>query len=98
MSGSRRSPVRISDAVAGLAIRPYGQPVGADGALGSAWLGEDLLLLSVSPTTGWIETAGRIDVCIHSGIQRPADSRLPHLVGQPVCGQRGRLIGGGRSA
>jgi len=26
-----------------------------------AWLGEDLLLLSVSPATGWIATAGRID-------------------------------------
>jgi len=64
MSGNRRSSVRISDAVAGLAIRPYGQPVGADGALGSAWLGEDLLLLSVSPTTGWIETAGRIDAAL----------------------------------
>jgi len=26
-----------------------------------AWLGEDLLLLSVSAATGWIETAGRIE-------------------------------------
>ena len=35
--------------------------MGADGADGLAWLGEDLLLLSVSPATGWIATAGRID-------------------------------------
>jgi hypothetical protein len=44
-----------------MAIRIYRQLVGADGAVGLAWLGEDLLLLSLSPTTGWIETAGRIE-------------------------------------
>ena len=35
--------------------------MGADGSVGPAWLGEDLLLLSVSPKTGWIATTVQVD-------------------------------------
>lgn len=41
--------------------RSYRRTVGADGSSGWAWLGEDLLLLSVSPVTGWIATSVQVD-------------------------------------
>src|SRR5258708_34793663 len=50
-----------SASLAGVAMRLYRRIVGSDPWVGLAWLGEDLLLLSVLPKAGWIANAEQID-------------------------------------
>ena len=61
LTGRRIVAVWARNRLAGGPARSYRRTVGAEGSAGLAWLGEDLLLLSVSPVTGWIATSVQVD-------------------------------------